>query len=322
MASSRRHHGHAEGEHDGPARHDHDHHEVSANSGILLSALALTLGYALVEVIGGWLSGSLALISDAGHMLSDTVALGLAAFAGWIARRPPSTRHSYGFVRAEVIAASLNGLLMVAVIVWIGYEAFLRLRDPQQVAGGTVMVIASIGLAVNILVARTLSHGGHDLNTRAAFLHVLGDLLGSVAALAAGAVVYFTGWLPIDPLLSLLVAGLILASTVRLLRDALHVLMEGVPAGLDFDAIGNEMARLNGIRGVHDLHIWTLGTGKPALSAHVELSSLRAWPEVLRCTREMLHERFNIEHVTLQPEVVPSLTPPQGKVITIHERLP
>ena len=223
-----------------------------ANSRILLSALALTLGFALVEVVGGWLSGSLALISDAGHMLSDTVALGLAAFAGWIARRPPSTRHSYGFVRAEVIAASLNGLLMVAVIVWISYEAFLRLRDPQQVAGGTVMIIAFIGLVVNVVVARMLSHGGHDLNTRAAFLHVLGDLLGSVAALTAGAVVYFTGWLPIDPLLSLLVAGLILASTVRLLRDALHVLMEGVPAGLDFDAIGNEMARLNGVRGVHD----------------------------------------------------------------------
>jgi cobalt-zinc-cadmium efflux system protein len=255
-------------------------------------------------------------------MLSDTAALALATFAGWIARRPPSTRHSYGLVRAEVIAASLNGLLMVLVIAWIGYEAFLRLSVPQPVAGGTVMVIAGIGLAINLIVAKILSHGGHDLNTRAALLHVLGDLLGSVAALAAGAVVYFTGWLPIDPLLSLLVAGLILASTVRLLRDALHVLMEGVPVGLDFDAIGNEMARVEGVRGVHDLHVWTLGTGKPALSAHVELTSLRAWPDVLRRTREMLQQRFGIEHVTLQPEVVPSRTPPQGKVIPIHERLP
>jgi cobalt-zinc-cadmium efflux system protein len=319
MADVHQHHDHGNRPH---GHHDRDHQGSGAKPGVLLTALAFTFGFACVEAAGGWLSGSLALVSDAGHMLSDTGALGLAAFAGWIARRPPSTRHSYGLVRAEVIAASLNGLFMVALIAWICYEAFQRLRDPQPVAGGSVMVIAAIGLAINLVVARTLSHGGHDLNTRAAFLHVLGDLLGSVAALAAGAVVYFTGWLPIDPLLSLLVAGLILASTVRLLRDALHVLMEGVPADLDFDAIGNEMARVEGVRGIHDLHIWTLGSGNAALSAHVELASLRSWPEVLRRLREMLHERFDVDHVTLQPEVVPSRSPPRGKVIPIHQRLP
>lgn len=305
--------------------HDHAHaahHHVSASSGqrALLISLVATLVFAIVEVAGGWFSGSLALVSDAGHMVSDAFALGLAAVAAWLARRPPSARHSYGLARAEVIAASINGLLMLLVIAWISYEALDRLRNPQPVAGGMVMVIAAIGLAINLFVARTLSHGAHDLNSRAALIHVLGDLLGSVAALASGAVIYFTGWLPIDPLLSLLVAGLVLASTVRLLRDALNVLMEAVPAGLELDRVGRAMAGVQGVTGVHDLHIWTLASGNVALSAHVVMPRLEAWPALLKRMQVMLHEDFDIDHVTLQPEIVPVLAPRKGKVIPIHHK--
>lgn len=306
--------------------HGHDHHHPAIQSGqrALLISLVATLLFAVVEVAGGWFSGSLALISDAGHMVSDAFALGLATAASWLARRPPSARHTYGLARAEVIAASLNGLLMLLVIAWICYEAFVRLQNPQPVAGGVVMGIAGIGLAINLFVARTLSHGAHDLNSRAALIHVLGDLLGSVAALVAGAVIYFTGWLPIDPLLSLLVAGLVLASTVRLLREALNVLMEAVPAGLELERVGQAMAAVQGVSGVHDLHIWTLASGTVALSAHVVLSRLEAWPALLKRLQAMLHDEFEIDHVTLQPEIVPILVPRKGKgkVIPIHQKHP
>lgn len=300
----------------------HSHYHPRSGERALIISLVLTLLFAFVEAAGGWFSGSLALISDAGHMASDALALGLATVAAWIARRPPSARHSYGLARAEVIAASLNGLLMLAVIAWICYEALLRLRDPQPVAGGTVMIIAGIGLTINLFVAHMLSHGAQDLNSRAALVHVLGDLLGSVAALAAGAVIYFTGWLPIDPLLSLLVAGLVLASTVRLLREALNVLMEAVPAGLELQRVGRALAGMEGVTRVHDLHIWTLATGKVALSAHIELAGLAAWPALLKRLQVMLHDDFEIDHITLQPEIFPFLAPRSGKVIPIHQKQP
>ncbi|HVK53995.1 MAG TPA: cation diffusion facilitator family transporter [Burkholderiales bacterium] len=303
--------------------HDHDHHHHhhhNSSERALIISLVLTLLFAVAEVFGGWLSGSLALISDAGHMVSDAFALGLAAIAAWISRRPPSPRHTFGLARAEVIAASLNGLLMLGVVGWICYEALDRLYNPQPVQGLAVMAIAGLGLAVNLLVARILSKGSHDMNSRAALLHVLGDILGSVAALVAGAVIYVTDWLPIDPLLSLLVAGLVLSSTVRLLRDALNVLMEAVPASIELEIVGTSMAKVEGVVNVHDLHIWTLATGKIALSAHIELASLAAWPSLLKRLQTMLHESFDIDHVTLQPEITPFLSPRDGKVIQIHER--
>ena len=311
-----------------PSHHDHDHdHNAHAHhghghhhGGSLQWALLLTFGFALVEALGGWWSGSLALMSDAGHMLSDAVALGLAAFAGWVAKRPPSLRHSYGFARAEVIAALLNSILMLLVIIGIVVEALQRLRAPHPVAGGTVMVIALIGLLVNVLVAFVLSRGEHNINTRAALLHVMGDLLGSLAALAAGAVIYFTGWTPIDPILSLVVAALILASSLNLLREALHVLMEGVPFHLKLEQVGNAMAQMEGAHGVHDLHIWNLSSGQVALSAHVELDALERWPPLLSAMREMLHERFDIDHVTLQPELNRRIEQPYRVAIPIHPR--
>jgi cobalt-zinc-cadmium efflux system protein len=269
---------------------------------VLAIALAITLGYALVEAAGGVLFGSLALLSDAGHMLSDALALGLAAFAAWLGARPAGTRHSYGFARAEVVTAFVNGIALLLVVVFIAVEAVGRLLDPQPVAGLGVMLVAAIGLVINLAVAFLIGREAHDLNTRAALLHVVGDLIGSVAAITAGAVIYFTGWRPIDPLLSIVIAVLILASTIRLLRDALHVLMEGVPAGVRMEEIAGAIKALEGVRTVHDLHVWTISSGQAALSAHVELDDLGRWPAMLENARRMLQSRFHIAHVTLQPE--------------------
>jgi cobalt-zinc-cadmium efflux system protein len=283
--------------------HSHSHsHTATASGRRLTLALLLTLGFALVEALGGWWSGSLALLGDAGHMFSDATALAIAALAAWAARRPPSPRHSYGFARAEVLAAIVNGLLMLAVVTGLVVEAIQRLQHPTAVAGLTVMVIAAAGLAVNVLVLGLLSRGAHDINTRGALLHVFGDLLGSVAALLAGAVIHFTGWTPIDPLLSLAIAALILVSTFRLLREALHVLMEGVPRHLDLEAVGRELAAVPGVVSVHDLHIWTAVAGAPALSAHVVVRDLGGWMQTLQDLRRLLRERYGIRHATLQPE--------------------
>ena len=314
------HHEHHHDHEDDHDHHSHHHHHHTAGSTTLIWALLLTAGFAIVEAVGGWRAGSLALMSDAGHMVSDAMSLGLAAFAAWIAKRPPSLRHSYGFARAEVIAALANGALMLLVITGIAVEAIQRLSHPQPVAGGTVMTIAAIGMAVNVLVAYVLSRGERTINVRGALLHVLGDLLGSVAALAAGAIVYFTGWTPIDPILSLLVAALILFSAVNLLREALHVLMEGVPLHIDLQEVGMAMAGMEGASSVHDLHIWHLSSGEVALSAHVEMDSLDAWPHLLAEMRDMLHDRFDIEHVTLQPEVRVQIEQPYRAAIRIYPK--
>ncbi len=284
---------------------DHVHHHVGHEHGgaALFKALFFTLGFALVEAVAGVWSGSLALLADAGHMLTDSTALGLAALAAWLARKPPSTRHTYGLVRLEVLAALFNSLLMLALIGYIAYEAIERLREPRAVMGGMVMVVAAIGLGVNLIVLWLLRHGGDSLNTRAALLHVIGDLLGSIAALAAGLVIWTTGFYPIDPILSLLVAGLILISALRLLRESLHVLMEGVPAHISLERVAADLADIAGVRRVHDLHIWTLSSGQIALSGHLELDSFDDWDRILRASRECLDEAHGIRHVTLQPEL-------------------
>lgn len=296
--------------------HDHVHHDNHAHRGTLRShtlglALLLTLGYAAVEAGVGLWSGSLTLLGDAGHMLTDSVALGLAALAGRLAQRPPSTRHSYGLGRIEVIAAVANALLMLVTVIAIGWEALLRLRSPAAVQGEAVMVTAIIGLLINAAVAFVLTHGEETLNVRAALLHVMGDLLGSVAAIVAGAVIWYSGWTPIDPLLALVICGLILYSTLNILRQGLHVMMEGVPLHLDLPNVGMAMARIPQVRSVHDLHIWALGSGNIALSAHVVLDHLADWTQVQPALSELLHDRFDIDHTTLQPEVVAShvLTP-------------
>jgi cobalt-zinc-cadmium efflux system protein len=285
------------------AHHHHHSHGHDAGRPAYLAALSLTLVYAFVELGGGIWSGSLALASDAGHMFSDSLALALAAGAAWLARRPPGLKHSYGLARAEVIGATLNGLLMLGIIVFLVVEAVQRLLDPRPVMAGAVMVIAAIGLVVNAAVAFKLSRGHSDLNARAALIHVLGDLVSSLAAVIAGAVIYFTGWLMIDPILSLVIAVLILITTLGLLRDTLHVLMEGVPSAVDLAEIGTTLAGVNGVAAVHDLHVWSIGSDRAALSAHVEIGELHDWPRILDASRELLQHRYAIDHVTLQPEL-------------------
>jgi cobalt-zinc-cadmium efflux system protein len=265
-------------------------------------ATGLTLAYAAVEAGVGWWAGSLALAADAGHMVNDAAALAVAAVAAWLARRPASARHSYGFGRAEFLAALVNSLGLLALVAWIAVSAVQRLRDPQPVIGEAVSVAAAIGLVLNIGVAWLLSRGERNLNTRAALLHVLGDLLGSVAALLSGIVIAFTGWTPIDPLLSLGIGALIVVSSLRLLREALHGLMEGTPFTLAPEAVGRALATVPGVTSVHDLHIWSVASEQTLLSAHLVVRDLRQWEAVLDACHALLAERFAIEHATLQPE--------------------
>lgn len=279
-------------------------------------ALILTLGFSVVELIAGWRAGSLALIADAGHMVTDGAALGLSAFAAWLASLPPSRRHTYGLGKAELLAALINALSMLVVVFFIGWEAWQRLQSPGLIDGATVGVVALIGLVINLAVAWILSRGEQNLNVRAALLHVMGDALGSVAAIVAGGVIYFTGWTPIDPLLSLLIGGLILSSSVRLLKEALHGTLDGVPAHIDLDDLGRRLAGVPGVREVHDLHVWPIGAERLALSAHVRLENLAAWPQILDELSEIA-EHQGIEHVTFQPESIRSI---QAKPVNFIKR--
>ena len=282
------------------AAHAHPHRHGHATNSLVLAAAA-TVAFAVVEALGGWWTGSLALLSDAGHMLTDGAALALGALAAWIARRPPSQRHSYGLGRAEVVAAMINATAMLVIVVAIAWEAVVRFREPAPVDGAIAALIAAAGLVLNFWVLRRLAHR-HDMNTRAARLHVVGDVLGSAAALIAGVVIAVTGWMPIDTLASLAICLLIAVSAVRLMRESLHALMEGVPHGLSVEAIGAEMARVDGVVSVHDLHVWTLSGSRTALSAHVVVRSLGEWDRLLGDLQRKLHESFGIDHVTLQPE--------------------
>lgn len=285
------------------------HQRVQHSQRVFLWALLLTLSFALVEAIAGWVANSLALISDAGHMFTDSAALGLAWLAQWIARRPPSVKHSFGFGRAEALTAFINSLAMLAVILWIAIEAIARLRAPEIVRGETVTLVALVGLGVNILVAWMLSRDRSSVNSRAALLHVWGDLLGSIAALCAGLIIKYTGWMPIDPILSLFVALLILRSTWGVLCDAYHFLMEGVPHHIDYEKVGASLVKINGVISVHDLHVWDMTPGEPALIGHLVVGELQAWPLVLAEVRNMLRVQYGIDHITLQPEL-PSMQHP------------
>ncbi len=291
---------HLHAHHEGDAKHLHVAEERSQNT--LIFALVLTLCLAVVEVIAGVSSNSLALISDAGHVVTDAASLGLALLAQLIAKRPPSARHSFGFGRAEALAAFVNGLAMLAVVAWILYEAVQRFTAPSHVQGAIVFIVAAAGLMINLGVAWLLSRDQGSLNTRAALINVMGDLLGSLAALAAGAVIYLTGWMQIDPLLSVLVSLLILKTTVAILRESYHSLMEGVPHAIDYLKVGEDLAHMPGVLSVHDLHVWDMSPGQPALIGHLEIGSLAEWPAVLASVNAMLLERHGIDHVTLQPE--------------------
>ena len=294
--------------------HDHanHHHDIRGHRGsarTLILVTVLTLGFAGVEAGVGLWAGSLALVADAGHMVNDALALALAAVAAWRAGRPPSLRHSYGLGRAEVLAALVNSLALLALVAWLAVNAVDRLQSPQTVRGEAVTVAAALGLAINLVVAWLLARGERTLNTRAALLHVLGDLLGSMAALLSGLVILFTGWTPIDPLLSLLIGALLLVSSLRLLREALHGLMEGTPFAIDPEGVGRALARVPGVASVHDLHIWAVRSEEPLLSAQLVVRDIGQWESVMEASHRLLAERFAIRHATLQPEPMTRTVP-------------
>ena len=299
------HHGHSYSEHrQGDSRHDHQSQPSSSRP--LVIAVALTLSYAVVELVGGLWSGSLALLADCGHLVTDAGALLFSLAANKVAQRPVSERHSFGLARAEVIAAFVNSLALLAVVAWLVIEGIERIRNPVRVNGAAVFAIATVGLSVNLVVAWVLSRHRDNLNMRAALLHVLGDLLGSVAALVAGAVIYFTGYTVVDPLLSMLVSGLILRSTVGVIKESTLVLLDSVPSGVEFQQVGRTLARIEGVQSIHDLHVWSMVPGRNAVSAHLLVDRIELWPQILREARLVMARDFGIDHVTLQPEWLPA----------------
>lgn len=263
--------------------------------------LALTAGFTAIEVVGGLLTGSLALLADAGHMLSDNLSLGLALFAAWLAGKPATPERSFGYRRAEILAALANGVALVAISIWVFVEAFSRLREPTEVLGTPMLAVATLGLLVNVAGAFILSRsGGESLNVEGAMRHVIADALGSVGAMAAAGVIILTGWRYADPLISTAIGLLILASSWRLLRDSTNVLLEATPRGLNAEEVGRRMAAAEGVTEVHDLHIWTITSGFPALSAHVLVGHHENCHARRRDLEELLAHEFGISHTTLQ----------------------
>lgn len=282
--------------------HPHPHAEAgSAQRGAprLAITLVLVLLYMVAEVVGGIVANSLALLADAGHMLSDAGALALALFAIWFSRRPAGPQHTYGYYRIEILAALVNGAALIAIAILIFVEAAERFRAPEPVAAPLMMAVATGGLAINLAGLWTL-HGvrGESLNTRGAWLHVLADTLGSVQAIAAGALILAFGWTWLDPLASVLIALLVLYSSWSLIRQSVMVLMEGAPGHIDVDEVRDRLQRVPGVRAVHDLHVWTISSGLVALSAHVEAH--RPPTDVLRELRHDLETEFGIRHTTIE----------------------
>lgn len=270
-------------------------------------ALALVLGFAGVEVVAGYLAGSLALLADAAHMLSDAGALGLALGAAWIALRPATPERSFGWRRAEVLAALANAVVLVVLGGWIVWEAVGRLSDPPGVTGALVLGTGAVGLLVNLAAVRVLHGAGGGLNVRAAKLHVLADLGASAGVVVAGLVVLATGWAYADPLAGLAIGVLVIASTFGVLRETVGVLLEGAPRGIDPRAVGAAIAGTEGVVDVHDLHLWTITSGFPALSAHVLVAAGADCHAIRRELEVLLRERFELEHTTLQVEHAPGL---------------
>jgi cobalt-zinc-cadmium efflux system protein len=284
----------------------HVHRETATgrSRGALAGALVITGGVLLLEAVGAVWTGSLALAADAGHMLTDVGGLGLALFAAWIAARPPTPAKTYGYYRVEILAATVNALLLLAVAGLILVEAYQRLRAPRAVQGGPMLAIAVAGLAANLAAAWLLRRDAREsLNVRAAYLEVLGDALSSLGVIVAALVVMRTGLTLVDPLVSALIALFIVPRTWRLLRQAVNVLLEGTPAHLDLGEIEGAMTRIPGVRRVHDLHVWTLTSGREAMSAHVVVDDVRQSERLLEALHAVLHARFGIDHTTIQLDV-------------------
>jgi len=286
----------------------HVHRETAAgrSQGRLLAVLLLTSAFLVVEVAGAVWTGSLALAADAGHMLTDIGGLALALFAVWIATRPPTPAKTFGYFRVEILASVVNALVLLAVAGWILAEAYARALAPREVLGGPMLVIATAGLVVNLGGAWLLHRGaGESLNVRAAYVEVLADALASLGVLLAAAVIALTGWTVIDPLISAAIAVFIVPRTWRLLTQAVNVLLEGTPAHLDLSEIEAAMTAVPGVRYVHDLHVWTLTSGREAMSAHVVVDDPTDSERLLEALHAVLHARFGIDHTTIQIDKAP-----------------
>ncbi|HEX5731750.1 MAG TPA: cation diffusion facilitator family transporter [Blastocatellia bacterium] len=296
-------------EHEGHKHdHKHAHSHASASRRRLKFVLGLTVVYMLAEAIGGFLTNSLALLSDAGHMLADVAALLLAMLALWFAARPVTTSKTYGYYRLEILAALANGVALVVISLLIFYEAFERIKTPKradEILSLEVIWIASGGLVINIISAWLLhSASEENLNVRAAFLHVLGDALGSVGAIAAGVIIWRWGWTIVDPIISIFMSLLIIYSSWHLIRESVNILLEGTPSHINVRAVIAAMHEVQGVTNVHDLHVWTISSGKDALSAHVTVVPGARHRETLVALQERLQHDFNIGHVTIQLEML------------------
>lgn len=307
------HAGHDHGRHPGHASHGHSHghdhgpgghvHGTTDKTRVLIAAL-LTGVFMIAEAAGGFITGSLALVADAGHMLTDSIALWLAWYAFRLGERPATGSMTYGFGRVKTLIAYTNGITIFAIAVWIVYEAILRFMDPPEVLGGPMLVVAVGGLLVNIAAFFVL-HGGdrESLNMRGAILHVLGDMLGSAAAIAAAIIILWTGWTPIDPILSVLVAVLILSTAWRLMKEAAHVLLEGVPASLDRDAIARDLeGAVTGVKNIHHMHVWSIDGSKNLATLHACLNDGSDAVGAVAAIKKRLAARHGIAHATVEPE--------------------
>src|SRR5687767_361259 len=281
----------------------HSHARASESRRKLTMVLVLTAIYMIAEVVGGWWTGSLALLADAGHMLTDVAALALALIAAWFGTRPATSKKTFGYHRLEILAALVNGVALVVIALLIFFEAYQRWSSPPTVRGGVVMLVGAGGLIINLVCAWIL-HSPHevDLNIRGAWLHVISDALGSLGAIIAGAIMSIYGWYTADLLFSVLIGILIVWSSWRLIRDATNVLLEGTPAHINLAAVEEAIMCTEGVSDVHDLHIWTITSGREALSAHVIHAYSISQPELLKELRTKLQDRFGVDHLTIQME--------------------
>lgn len=283
--------------------HSHGASAGGKNKGRLYVVLALTGSYMFAEVIGGILTGSLALLADAGHMLTDVFGLTMALVAIRLGERPASDRRTFGYYRTEILAALANAVILVVVAIYILYEAYRRFQDPPEVLGGPMMIVAIIGLAVNLIGMYILTKGaGESLNVRGAYLEVLGDTLGSIGVIVASVIIIFTGWYPADPIIGVGIGLFIIPRAYSLLKAAVNVLLEGTPKGLNLDEVRRALGDLPGVEKVHDLHAWTITSGMNAMSGHLVVEDVGRSGALLTEAQKLLHDRFDIEHSTIQIE--------------------
>lgn len=296
------HHDHGHGH-----SHGHNHFEESreGNKKGLIIALIITTGIMILEFFGGLITNSLALLSDSGHMLSDASSLFLSLIAIWFASRPPSPRKTYGFYRFEILAALFNGVTLFVIAGFIVREAYDRFFEPPTVASGSMMLIASVGLIANLISAWSLMRKGdvkNNVNLRSAYLHVLGDALGSIGAIIAGILMLLFDWYVADPIISVLVALLILKSAWGIIKHSVHILMEGTPITIDQEKVRESLTEIDGVINIHDLHIWTITSGLDSLSCHILIEDNRDSQEILQQAISKINETFHIEHTTIQVE--------------------